>query len=164
VVSDHTGTKLVFPESYEYEIFRKDRLIIRLPKNPGFFFDTNGGWVYQSGNKARIGVTDLVQQSLYDIIYFSPPAPGSVIQQLGELAAIESAKAVFAVASPVAGKVTAVNQKLVAAPELMNQDPYEKGWIAEVELADFERDRKLLLDFAGFFPKFQQKVAEFRRK
>lgn len=86
---------------------------------------------------------------------------GLKIQQLEELAAIESAKAVFAIVSPVSGKVTAVNQGLVAAPGLINQNPYERGWIAEVELAAFESDRKLLWDFAGYFPVFQQKAMGF---
>ena len=106
----------------------------------------------------------MVLQSLYEIIYFNPPQAGTEIIQFGEIGVIESGKAVFAVASPVTGRVTAVNEALVAAPELINQNPYEKGWIAEVELADFEKDRKALLDITGYLPVLQRKLAELGMK
>lgn len=146
----------------EYETFQKDKFIFRIPKNTGFFFDEYGCWAYLSGNKARIGITDLVRQSLYDIIFFIPPVVGTAIHQFGEIGTIESAKTVFAIASPVAGKVTMVNEALVADPGLINQNPYEQGWIAEVEVADFENDRKALLDLAEYLPVFKRKINELR--
>jgi glycine cleavage system H protein len=157
-------TTSIFPGSLEYEVFQKDKFTFRIPKNTGFFFDEFGCWAYVIGNKARIGVTDLIRQSLNDIIYFMPPKVGAEIGQFEEMGTIESAKAVFAIASPVTGKVIAVNEALVANPDLMNQNPYEVGWIAEVEVSNFENARRALLDFAGYLPFFKDKMEEFRSK
>jgi glycine cleavage system H protein len=111
-----------------------------------------------------VGVTDYVQQSLSDIMFFTPPTVGTEVEQFGEVGTIESGKAVFEVISPVSGKVTAVNEGLVSAPERINQNPYEKGWIAELELSDFASDRELLLDFEGYFKIMKRKVDEFHVK
>jgi glycine cleavage system H protein len=156
-------SQFAFPEHLEYEIYRKDKFIFRLPKE-GFYFNENDCWVYVSGNTARVGVTDYVQQSLSDIMFFTPPAIGVEVEQFGELGTVESGKAVFEVVSPVSGKVIAVNEALSNAPELINQNPYEKGWIAEVELTDFEADRELLLDFDGYFEVLKRKVDEFHAR
>jgi len=155
--------KAVFPESFDYEVYKKDKFIFRLPKG-GFFFNENDCWVNVSGNTARVGVTDYMQQSLSDIMFFTPPAVGTDIEQFGELGTVESGKAVFEVISPVSGRITAVNEELSSAPELINQNPYEKGWIAEIELSDFESDKELLLDFEGYFKVLKRKVDEFRVK
>ena len=156
-------SKAMFPESFEYEIYKKDKFIFRVPKKD-FYFNENDCCAYVSGNTARVGVTDYVQQSLSDIMFFTPPAVGTDVEQFGELGTIESGKAVFEVVSPVSGKITAVNEELSSAPELINKNPYEKGWIAEIELADFESDKELLLDFEGYFKVLKRKVDEFHVK
>jgi glycine cleavage system H protein len=152
--------KVVFPESLNYEIYKKDKFIFRLPTGD-FYFNENDCWAYVSGKYARIGVTDFVQQSLSDIMFFTPPTVGSEVEQFGELGTVESGKAVFEVVSPVSGKIISVNEELASAPELINQNPYEKGWIADIELSDFESDRELLLDFDGYFKVLKRKVDEF---
>lgn len=152
--------EITFPEHFDYETYKKDKFIFRVPKQ-GFYFNENDCWVYISGNIARVGVTDYVQQSLSDIMFFTPPAVGSEIEQFGELGIVESGKAVFEVVSPVSGKVVAFNDELSAAPELINKNPYEKGWIADIELSDFENDKELLLDFDGYFAILKRKVDEF---
>lgn len=150
----------VYPETYDYEVYNKDKFIFRVPKE-GFLFNENDSWVYISGNKARVGVTDYVQQSLSDIMFFNPPAVGNEVEQFGELGSVESGKAVFEVVSPVSGRITAVNEELSAAPELINQNPYEKGWIAEVELSDLAGDKEFLLEFEGYFTILKRKVDDF---
>jgi glycine cleavage system H protein len=152
-----------FPEIFEYEIYKKDKFIFSVPRE-GFYFNENDCWVYVSGNRARVGVTDYVQQSLSDIMFFTPPIIGTEVEQFGEVGTIESGKAVFEVISPVSGKVTAVNEELTSTPELINQNPYEKGWIAELELSDFDSDKELLLDFEGYFKIMKKKVDEFNVK
>ena len=149
-----------FPDKYEYEIYTKDKFIFRVPKE-GFLFNENDCWAYVIGNKARVGVTDFVQQSLSDIMFFTPPSLGAEVEQFGELGNIESGKAVFEIVSPVSGKVVAVNNDLVSSPEWINENPYEKGWIAELELTNFENDREFLLDFDGYFNILKRKVDEF---
>lgn len=153
-------SETVYPETYDYEVYKKDKFIFRVPKE-GLLFNENDSWVYISGNKARVGVTDYVQQSLSDIMFFTPPVVGNEVEQFGELGAIESGKAVFEVVSPVSGRITAVNEELSVAPELINQNPYEKGWIAEVELSDLESDKEFLLEFEGYFVILKRKVDDF---
>lgn len=155
-----SDSPIVYPETLDYEVYKKDKFIFRVPKE-GFLFNENDSWVYISGNKARVGVTDYVQQSLSDIMFFTPPVVGNEVEQFGELGAIESGKAVFEVVSPVSGRITAVNEELSVAPELINQNPYEKGWIVEVELTDLESDKELLLEFDEYFKILKRKVDEF---
>jgi glycine cleavage system H protein len=68
----------------EYEIFQNGKFIFRVPKDPEFYFNENDCWAYVIGNRARIGVTDFVQQNLSDILYFTPPDIGAEIDQFGE--------------------------------------------------------------------------------
>lgn len=158
--TDQGEQKIVFPEHFEYATHKKDKFIFRLPKGD-FYFNENDCWAFISGKYARIGVTDFVQQSMSDIMFFTPPTVGAQVEQFGELGTVESVKAVFEVVSPVSGKVIAINEKLESAPELINQNPYEKGWVADIELSDFESDRELLLDFDGYFKILKRKVDEF---
>jgi len=153
-------TSVNFPEKIVYEIYKKDKFIFRLPKN-GFYFNENDCWVYVDGNLARIGVTDYVQQSLSDIMFFNPPTVGNEINQFDEVGSIESGKAVFEIISPVSGRIVRINEKLLESPEYINENPYEKGWIADIELSDFDSDKMLLLSFDEYFEKMKRKVDEF---
>ena len=155
---------LAFPESLEYSTYQKDKFIFRTPTTEGFLFNENDCWVYVIGNIARVGVADYVQHSLSDIIFFTPPNVGDEVEQFGELGQVESGKAVFEVVSPVSGKVIRVNEALVNAPELINQDPYIKGWIADIELSNFEEDKEFLLDYDGYFSVLKRKVDEYHVK
>ncbi|MCR6544678.1 putative zinc-binding protein [Dehalobacterium formicoaceticum] len=148
------------PENIQYEKYSKDKFIFRIPKE-GFYFIENDCWAYVVGNKARIGVTDFVQKSLSDIMFFTPPAVGREIEQFEEAGSIESGKAVFEIICPVSGVITAVNQELLDYPEYINDNPYEKGWIAELELTDFESDKELLVGFDAYFEILKRKVDEF---
>lgn len=144
----------------EYSTYQKDKFIFKTPPK-GFLFNENDCWAYVIGNIARVGVADYVQHSLSDIIFFVPPEIGQEIEQFGELGQLESTKAVFEVISPVSGKVIAVNDELINNPELANQSPYEKGWIAEIELTNFEEDKEFLLDYEGYFKVLKRKVDEY---
>jgi len=93
-------------------------------------------WVRVDGNVARIGITDFAQESLGDVVFVQLPDAGLDIVAGASAAEIESTKSVSDVYVPVSGVVQQVNDALVGAPELVNQDPYGEGWILEVELAD----------------------------
>jgi len=97
-------------------------------------------------------------------MFFTPPTVGTDVEQFGELGTVESGKAVFEVISPVSGKIVAINEDISSAPKLINENPYEKGWIAEIELSNFESDKELLLDFEGYFKVLKRKVGEFHVK
>ena len=151
------------PENIEYSTYQKDKFIFKTPTE-GFLFNENDCWAYVVGNVARVGVADYVQHSLSDIIFFVPPEVGEEIEQFGELGQLESTKAVFEVISPVTGKVIAVNDDLINNPELANQSPYEKGWIAEIELSNLEEDKEFLLDYESYFNVLKRKVDEYHVK
>jgi len=144
----------------EYETFQNGKFIFRVPKDQEVYFNENDCWAYVIGNRARIGVTDFVQQNLSDILYFTPPDIGAEIDQFGEAGDIESSKSVFEVISPVSGKVIAINEELVQKPELINENPYEKGWMVELELTDFENDKELLIGFEKYFEIMKKKVED----
>ena len=93
-------------------------------------------WVRVDGDVARIGITDFAQESLGDVVFVQLPDVGRDIVAGASAAEIESTKSVSDVYVPVSGVVRAVNDALVGAPELVNQDPYGAGWIVEVTLAD----------------------------
>ena len=92
-------------------------------------------WVRVEGENARVGITDHAQAELTDVVYVELPKVGATAEPKGQIAVVESVKAASDLYSPVAGKVTAVNDKLTAKPELVNSDPYGDGWILKVELA-----------------------------
>ena len=148
----------VLTYKFEYETFQNGKFIFRVPKNPEVYFNENDCWAYVTGNHARIGVTDFVQQNLSDILYFTPPEIGAEIDQFGEVGEIESSKFVFELISPVSGKVISINDTLVQQPQLINENPYELGWIAEIELTDFDSDKELIIGFDQYFEIMKRKV------
>ncbi len=91
-------------------------------------------WVRVSGNKGAIGITDYAQDALGDIVYIDLPEVDSVIDADSEISEIESTKATSSVISPVSGKVLEVNEDLSESPEVINEEPYGKGWIAVIEI------------------------------
>jgi glycine cleavage system H protein len=93
-------------------------------------------WVKLSGNRATIGITDYAQETLGDIVYIDAPDVDSVIDAGTELTQIESTKATSPVISPVSGTVLEFNEDLSETPEIINDDPYGKGWIAVIEIED----------------------------
>jgi glycine cleavage system H protein len=93
-------------------------------------------WVKVSGNKVTIGITDHAQESLGDIVYIDLPDVDSTTEANAEVSEIESTKATSPVISPVSGTIMEVNDVLEETPEIINDDPYGKGWIAVLELSD----------------------------
>ena len=151
---------VVYPVPAEYIIHKKDKFIFRIPP-AGFYFTENDCWVQPVGNRARIGITDFMQQSLSDIMFVTPPVVGTTVDQFDEAGTLESGKAVFELVCPVSGKITAVNNTIVNAPELINQNPYEKGWIAEIELTNFAEEAEFLLDAQGYLKVLKKKADEY---
>ncbi|MDP1758500.1 MAG: glycine cleavage system protein GcvH [Thermodesulfovibrionales bacterium] len=93
-------------------------------------------WVRVSGKKATVGITDYAQDALGDIVYIDLPETDTTIEANSELAEIESTKATSSVISPVSGTVIEVNDDLSESPEIINEEPYGKGWIAVIEMDD----------------------------
>ncbi len=91
-------------------------------------------WVKVSGKKGTIGITDYAQDALGDIVYIDLPEMDSSVEANSEISEIESTKATSSVISPVSGRIVKVNEELAESPEIINEDPYGKGWIAVVEI------------------------------
>ena len=92
-------------------------------------------WVRVEGEEAVIGITDHAQHALGDITYVELPAVGDTLAAGQEMGAVESVKAASDLYSPVSGEVVAVNEVLNDSPEVVNQSPYEKGWMVRVRLS-----------------------------
>jgi len=93
-------------------------------------------WVRVEDDLGTVGITDYAQDQLGDIVYLDLPSPGTQVKQLDKLGEIESVKAVSDLYSPVSGDVVEVNQEVIDRPELVNQSPYEEGWLVRLRLAD----------------------------
>lgn len=93
-------------------------------------------WVKADGKAATIGITHYAQDQLGDIVYVELPPAGKELKTGEEFGVVESVKSVSSLYSPVSGKVTAVNQELDNAPQLVNEDPYGKAWIIKIELTN----------------------------
>jgi glycine cleavage system H protein len=92
-------------------------------------------WLKVEGRMGRVGITDYAQHQLTDIVYVKLPKVGQRVKRGEVVGEVESIKSVSEVYSPASGKVADVNTALDKQPELMNQDPYGKGWFAVLELA-----------------------------
>ncbi|HKZ93405.1 MAG TPA: glycine cleavage system protein GcvH [Candidatus Bathyarchaeia archaeon] len=102
-------------------------------------------WVRLAGKEAVVGITDYAQKQLHEIVYVEVKDEGSEVEQNQSMGTVESVKSVSDVFSPVTGKITKVNRELGDSPELLNQDPYGKGWLARISLVDLKKDKGRLL-------------------
>lgn len=97
-------------------------------------------WVHLEDNIATVGITDFAQESLGDITYVQLPKEGDNIKKDDPFGVVESVKAVSDLYAPVSGRVVEVNEPLLKAPELINEDPMDDGWMIKVEVTG-EPDR-----------------------
>ena len=93
-------------------------------------------WVRVDGTVARVGITDYAQDALGDVVYVDLPEVGATVAAMAACCEVESTKSVSEIFSPVSGTVAEVNTDLSDTPQMINEDPYGKGWIFAVELAD----------------------------
>jgi len=110
----------------------------------GLLYTKDHEWLKIEGDQATIGITDYAQQMLGEIIFVELPTIDADYPQHGELAVAESTKAASDIYSPVAGKVTKVNDKLETTPELINQDCYGDGWICKMAVTDAKGAESLM--------------------
>lgn len=109
------------------------------------YYSKEHEWIKVEGKTAVIGITDYAQKTLHEIVYVETPKVESRIEQFQSIGSVESVKSVSDIFAPVSGKVIETNAALAESPELLNEDPYGKGWIAKIQLANFEEDSKKLL-------------------
>ena len=117
-------------------------------------------WVKVENDNCRVGITDYAQRSLHEVVYVDLPNIGKTLTQSAIFGTVESVKAVSELYSPVSGEVVERNDKLVDSPELVNQQPYEAGWIVVVKPSRLQDDLKTLLDakaYASFIEEVTKK-------
>ena len=114
-------------------------------------------WLKVDGAKGVIGITHFAQEQLGDVVFVEVPAVGTELATEDTFGVVESVKTVSDLYAPVNGKVVAVNKDLEANPEQVNQDPYGKGWMIEVELSDSGQANGLLsaADYEAFIKEQQ---------
>lgn len=151
-------TEVEFEPPTDFLTVVHDKYEFRIPAT-GFFFNENDVWVQVSGTRARVGISDYMQQRLTDISFVDPPQVGAGIEQFGEVGSVESTKASFELVSPVSGTVIRVNEAVEDIPESINEDPYG-SWIAELELTSWEEDQALLIDGKAYAADVERKAAE----
>ncbi|HET8846013.1 MAG TPA: glycine cleavage system protein GcvH [Ktedonobacteraceae bacterium] len=93
-------------------------------------------WVRVEGEQATIGITDYAQDQLGDIVYIELPWDPTALNQEGKFGDIESVKATSELLSPLSGEVVRANDSLKENPELINDSPYEEGWMLVLKISD----------------------------
>lgn len=93
-------------------------------------------WIRVEGDRAFIGVTDYAQKELGDVVFVDLPSVGESFTAGAPMATVESVKAVSEIFAPISGEIMEINDALEHSPEFVNQDPYGKGWMAVIEIAD----------------------------
>ena len=101
-------------------------------------------WVRVDGGTGTVGITDYAQDQLGDVVYVDLPSPGNQLSQLAVFGEIESVKAVSELYAPVSGEVIETNGALADKPELINESPYDEGWLMKLRLGDQSEVDKLL--------------------
>jgi glycine cleavage system H protein len=99
-------------------------------------YSSDHEWVKVEGKQAIIGITDYAQSELGDIVYLELPDVGTEVVVEEELTEIESTKTTSPVLAPISGQIIEVNDELKDAPQLMNEDPYGKGWIVMLKITN----------------------------
>ena len=101
-------------------------------------------WARLEGNRARVGITAYAQEQLGDVVFVELPKIGSKVSQMQAFGVVESVKAVSDLYAPLSGEVVEVNTELVKKPELVNQDPYGKGWMLVIHVSSLQEANALL--------------------
>lgn len=101
-------------------------------------------WVLIKNDTVRIGITDYAQSELTDIVYAELPEIGKEVKKGDELCVVESVKSVSEIYSPISGKITNINKKLEDSPEIINENPYDDGWLVEIKYGDKGEFKNLL--------------------
>jgi glycine cleavage system H protein len=103
---------------------------------PDLSYHEEHDWARLDGDIATFGITWYAQDQLGEVVFFDPPEVGKALRKGEPYAEVESVKAVSDVIAPLSGEIVEVNEALATAPEAINEDPYESGWMVKVRLSD----------------------------
>jgi glycine cleavage system H protein len=128
------------------------------------FYSSEGVWVKEEKGRIRIGLSDFVQQRSGDVAFADVRPTGTTLAAGEDVANIETIKVNITYTCPVSGKIVEVNPAMSDAPEAINQDPYGAGWMAVMEVADWEAERARLLDPQAYFEIMKGQAEEETKK
>ena len=113
----------------------------------GLYYSKDYMWVKIEGGKTRIGVTDYAQKQLREVVYAELPSVGDELEKDEPFGTLESVKAVSDLVAAISGKVEEVNEEVTSSPEIVNEDPYDTGWLVVITPSELEEELKTLMDF-----------------
>jgi len=113
----------------------------------GLYYTKEFEWLKVEGDKVRVGVTDYAQKQLREIVYAELPSTGTTTKQNEPYGTVESVKAVSDLVAPVSGTIEEVNTEVQSKPELLNEDPYLKGWLMIMKPSNLKAELANLMDF-----------------
>ena len=102
----------------------------------GLQYHSEHDWARIEGDEATLGITWFAQDALGELVHYEPPEEGAEIAKGSSYGEVESVKAVSDLIAPLSGVIVEVNQKVVAEPETVNEDPYGEGWLVRIRLSD----------------------------
>src|SRR4030042_3796680 len=113
----------------------------------GLYYSKDFEWIKIEGDKVRMGLTDYAQKQLREIVYAELPGPGTAVKQNEPYGTVESVKAVSDLVSAISGTIDEVNTEAQSRPELLNEDPFVRGWLIIVKPANLQAELPNLMDF-----------------
>lgn len=113
----------------------------------GLYYSKEYEWARVEDGKVRIGITEYAQKQLREIVFAELPSVGDEIKQNDAYGAMESVKAVSDLIAPLSGRIEEVNQEVLDKPELVNEDPFKKGWLLVISPTNLNAELKELMDF-----------------
>jgi glycine cleavage system H protein len=113
----------------------------------GLYYSNDFEWIKIEGDKVRMGITDYAQKQLREIVYAELPEAGIEVKQNEPYGTVESVKAVSDLVAAISGTVEEVNAEAQSKPELLNEDPYMKGWLILVKPSNLQAELANLMDF-----------------
>jgi glycine cleavage system H protein len=124
--------------------FTVDKFTFKIPTDR--FYSSDGLWIKPNSTTVTVGLSDYLQQHSGDIAFADVVQAGTNLLPGDELATIETIKSDIELPSPVTGTVVSVNSAMDSEPEIINSDPYQEGWLAIIEVTNWQVDQKKLLD------------------
>jgi len=113
----------------------------------GLYYSKDFEWIKIEGDMVRMGITDYAQKQLREIVYAELPEAGTEVQQNEPYGTLESVKAVSDLVAAVSGTIEEVNSEVQSKPEILNEDPYLKGWLLVVKPVNLQGELPNLMDF-----------------
>lgn len=146
----------------EYLETTVDKFIFRVATDR--YYSSEGLWAKADGKMVRIGLTDFWQQRHGDVAFAEIEPVGTTLTAEDVISTVETIKVDIELTSPVSGTIVEVNPDMEDSPELINQDPYGQGWLALIEVTDWETERARLMDPQAYFTLMKGQAEEEAKK